>query len=635
MKCFKCKREIESTSKICPHCGEKQGFDQEVIDRAIQGENEAQAELYNHTYSDVYYTIFTITKDEDLLFDVLQDTYLTAFQKLDQLKNADSFRPWIKRIAHNKTLNALRDRKSSKMIFLVSPDTEEAIKIKDDRIENMPEEKIDQQETQRLIKEILEVLPEDQRAVIGMYYFDQLSVDEIAKELGCGANTVKSRLYYGRKKIETQVLELEKRGTKLYNLAPIPFFLWLLRSLRRQPDEKMFQSARQKRQALSAGAEESTGAGENLEPIRTEKDTDSEPQKDDMTLNAEEIIKTPGEKGPAADGMSGIGKGAAIIGKGIGGKILAGVAAVAVVAGIAGYVAIQKKNTSTDLEQNAVQTAEQKGTEEAAAGNKTEIAAEKITENVTGSETETETQTETQTETEKQGETVLETIEDIGYTYIGGSSYDVTYNLGTPYQSNGPDAGISLDAAPTGVAGAMKRDTDGDGKEELLLAVLKPADQVFLNNGKKDAKLYFEVYHEDNGEWALQGETTAEQAYTVRLTEVLANIKVVCTGTTIYIRENGNGTFPSDSIKSGEKYEYNGSGFTAITNEDLGYVDGLVSDEFENAVAKSGEEDFLCEFIIPEIYEGGHTDLISALYSGVPINVTLQLRDNGWVEGGS
>lgn len=633
MKCFKCKKEIESTDQFCPYCGAKQGFDQDIIDRAIKGESEAQAELYNSTYSDVYYTIFAITKDDDLLFDVLQDTYLTAFQKLDQLNNADSFRPWVKRIAHNKALNALRDRKPSKMTFLVSADTEEVIEIKDDRIENMPEEKMDQKETGRLVKEILDALPEDQRVVIGMYYFEQMSINEIAEELGCSGNTIKSRLNYGRKKIESQVLELEKQGTKLYSLAPITFFLWLLQSLRKQPDEKMFASVRKELQNLGANTKV------NSEKVKTEENTAS--HKEEMkkssadnfskkNLNSEKMAKSVTEKASVKESayVTEIGKAATTVGKGISMKILAGVAAVAVVAGTAGYMTIQQKNSDANVEQSAGQTEAQVQTEQ-------ETTVETQTEIQTEAVTEAQVETETETQTEKKAETVLAHIENLEYTYIGGTSYDVTYHTGYAYQENEPEAGISLDAAPTGVTGAMKRDMDGDGKEELLLAVLKSADQVYLNNGKKDAKLYFEVYSGEEGEWTLQGETSEEQAYSVHLTEVIPNIKVVCSGTSIYVKENGNGTFPADPANNGKKYEYNGNGFTALSNSDMGYTDGQISDEIVNAVNNSGAEDLLCEFIVPEIYEQDNRELLYTLYDGTPISVTLELRDNGWVESDS
>ena len=94
---------------------------------------------------------------------------------------------------------------------------------------NWPEKVLDREETARLIREILDGLPEDQRVVIEMFYYEKLSVKQIALALGLSESAVKSRLFYGRRKIETKVLALEKKGARLYGLAPIPFLLWLLR----------------------------------------------------------------------------------------------------------------------------------------------------------------------------------------------------------------------------------------------------------------------------------------------------------------------------------------------------------------------------------------------------------------------
>lgn len=91
---------------------------------------------------------------------------------------------------------------------------------------------MDQKETSRLIGEILNTLPDDQRAAVGLFYYDGMSVKEISEVLAVSENTVKSRMNYARKKIEVEVKNLEKKGTKLYNLAPIPFLLWLFKSER-------------------------------------------------------------------------------------------------------------------------------------------------------------------------------------------------------------------------------------------------------------------------------------------------------------------------------------------------------------------------------------------------------------------
>ena len=100
--------------------------------------------------------------------------------------------------------------------------------IEDERIDQNPEMAMDEKEVRRLVLEILDSLPEDQRMVIGMFYYEEMSVKDIAETLEISENTVKSRLSYGRKKIKEQVLDLEKRGTKLYSLALFVFFLYLI-----------------------------------------------------------------------------------------------------------------------------------------------------------------------------------------------------------------------------------------------------------------------------------------------------------------------------------------------------------------------------------------------------------------------
>lgn len=203
-------------------------FTRKQIDLASQGDEEAISELYSLTYNHVYRTVKSMMQDEDAVLDIVQDSYVKAFQSLDQLDKPKNFRAWMNRIATNKVKDYFKKKKPILFSEMVTEDDEE-IDFQDDRAENLPEVVLDQQETTRLMNEILGSLSEDQRFVIGMYYYEQMSIREIAEILDCSENTVKSRLNYGRKKIEAKVLDLEKRGTKLYSLAPIPFLLWLFR----------------------------------------------------------------------------------------------------------------------------------------------------------------------------------------------------------------------------------------------------------------------------------------------------------------------------------------------------------------------------------------------------------------------
>ena len=205
-----------------------QEFQIQQIALAASGDQQAISQLYELTYNQVYRTVKSMVQDEDAVLDIVQDSYVKAFRSLDQLDKPENFCAWMKRIATNKAKDYFKKKRPILFSEMAGEDDEE-IDFQDDRTENLPEEVIDRQETTRLINEILDSLSEEQRLVIGMFYYEQMSVREIAEILGCSENTVKSRLNYGRKKVEAKVLDLEKQGTKLYSLAPLPFLLWLFK----------------------------------------------------------------------------------------------------------------------------------------------------------------------------------------------------------------------------------------------------------------------------------------------------------------------------------------------------------------------------------------------------------------------
>ena len=240
MICTKCGKEIPSDSKYCPSCGtlaagqqfKAQNTMTELIMRAKAGDQTAISILYEQTYNQVYYTVKSMIKDEDAVFDILQDSYIKAFSHLDSFEGGDKFTAWVRQIAANTARDWMKKKRPmlfSELEQSSDMDLPAEEWFEDENCDHLPEYVIDQNETSRLIREILDELPEDQRAVIGMYYYEEMSVKEIAASMNATENAVKSRLLYGRRKIEKKVRELEKNGTKLYGLAPIPFLLWLLR----------------------------------------------------------------------------------------------------------------------------------------------------------------------------------------------------------------------------------------------------------------------------------------------------------------------------------------------------------------------------------------------------------------------
>ena len=236
MKCTKCNSQIYNKDNICPNCGADMSITPNLINLAINKDEFATAELYRRTYDDVYRGIFVYIKNKDQIEDLVSETYIQGFKKLEQLNKPSSFPAWIITIGRNKAIDLTRKKKPKVSLDsfdeLIENFDEKGLRL-EEKLANdkvvIPIDEVDKRETHRLMEEILDSIPEEQSCVVKMFYYDEMSIREIAEILGCSENTVKSRLSYGRKKIQQEVLALEKKGTKLYGLAPISFFVFLLK----------------------------------------------------------------------------------------------------------------------------------------------------------------------------------------------------------------------------------------------------------------------------------------------------------------------------------------------------------------------------------------------------------------------
>lgn len=204
----------------------------EAVKLALNGDEKGYNILYERTYKSKYYLALKYMQNEDDAKDVLQEAYIKAFTKLDTLENPEKFCAWFGMIVANTAKNALKKR--NPILFTdISVDSEEdefEYEIEDKNIQNQPEIAYSQKETQELVRELIDSLSEEQRMCILMFHIEGQCISEIANILECSENTVKSRLSYGRKNIKLKAEELQKKGYKLYSLAPIPLLLYLLKS---------------------------------------------------------------------------------------------------------------------------------------------------------------------------------------------------------------------------------------------------------------------------------------------------------------------------------------------------------------------------------------------------------------------
>lgn len=242
----------------------------DLVLHAKAGDQQAITELYNLSYKPAYAVAFKMAGNEDDAFDILQDAYIKAFSSLDQLTDPSGFVPWFNKITANKCRDFLRGKKNVVMFSDLTYDSDEdsvELEFRDESTSFQPEERADYSDTKRLVAEMLDNLPAEQKMVLLMYYVQEMPIKEIAEALEISENTVKSRMNYGKKKMRAQAEDMEKKGYKLRvsSVTVIPFLIWMLRAFAGnvavQPMSAAIGTAAGAAAGTAAGAAAGTTAG--------------------------------------------------------------------------------------------------------------------------------------------------------------------------------------------------------------------------------------------------------------------------------------------------------------------------------------------------------------------------------------
>lgn len=185
------------------------------------GDKEAFESIYKMSYSYLHTCVIHVVRDEDIAQDVLQDAYMEIIRNIGQLRNPENFLSWAAVIVNRKCFALLKTRNRELLVYEKEEEQTNLLENIADNEEFIPESLMQNQEKQRLIREIIDGLTDMQRLCVIAFYYNQLSQEEIAQELGIPLNTVKSHLNRAKAKIKAAVIELdEEKGTKLYSLAP-------------------------------------------------------------------------------------------------------------------------------------------------------------------------------------------------------------------------------------------------------------------------------------------------------------------------------------------------------------------------------------------------------------------------------
>lgn len=192
-----------------------------LVEKIKKGDNKSFEKLYKLTEREVWFTCISFLKDETTAQDIMQETYITAFLKIQSLEKSSQIRSWLNRIAVNKCKNYLKGKGEIQL----DDEIFENQAIVDERI-SIPEEYISDKAKREIILSIMqEVLSDVQYQTVIMHYFNEMTVDEIAEVFECSRGTVLSRLNYSRAKMKIAIEDYEnKSGDKLHGVVVVPFF---------------------------------------------------------------------------------------------------------------------------------------------------------------------------------------------------------------------------------------------------------------------------------------------------------------------------------------------------------------------------------------------------------------------------
>lgn len=191
--------------------------DQHYIDLVINGDVKAFSILVER-YKDLVFTLgLRMLKNREEAEEVAQDTFMKVYKSLNRFKGDSKFSTWIYKICYNACLDRLKKNKKYGNDVPINEFTEHQVKTIDNALD-----KLEKQEYNKSINDCIALLPNDEAFLLTLYYFEELSLEDISKAVGLTANHVKVKIFRSRKKLaqilkerlEPEILEsYERAGT--------------------------------------------------------------------------------------------------------------------------------------------------------------------------------------------------------------------------------------------------------------------------------------------------------------------------------------------------------------------------------------------------------------------------------------
>jgi RNA polymerase sigma-70 factor (ECF subfamily) len=183
------------------------GADATLVARAQQGDLDAFDALVRKYQERVYATIYNMTSNHEDADDLTQESFIKAYRALKSFKGDSSFFTWLYRIAVNKTINFLKQRRNRGQMSLNDLDfnAEHDPDLVSLISERTPRREVNLAELQEKLNEAMQKLSEPHRLVVTLHDIQGLPHEEIGRIMGCNVGTVRSRLFYARQQLQAHL----------------------------------------------------------------------------------------------------------------------------------------------------------------------------------------------------------------------------------------------------------------------------------------------------------------------------------------------------------------------------------------------------------------------------------------------
>lgn len=183
-----------------------------LVELAAKGEREARRELFERYREVAYRVALRVTGRHEDALDVVQDSFLRAFERLGDFQRSAGFKTWLLRIVTNRALDLLRARKVRLAVPLDGDEDEGRLEPAATDDAARPGGDLERRELADRLQRAVESLPAGQRAVFALYATGEMTYGQIAEAVGIPIGTVMSRLYHARRRLHQLLEDLAPSG---------------------------------------------------------------------------------------------------------------------------------------------------------------------------------------------------------------------------------------------------------------------------------------------------------------------------------------------------------------------------------------------------------------------------------------